>query len=367
MKIVFLTHNLGHDNGGGVFSRRIIEGANVEMPADVVALTSVSSNLAHEKAILAPGNMLSLKTVRKVRAEIRDADVVHAIDAYPYGLMAAVASIGLRKKIIITAVGSGSILPLYKVILAPFVRWAYRRADTLTAISGFTRDEVLKKAPGIAMKIITPGIDFEDYQKKAVVPEYVVHYKPYVLSVGSLRWRKGYKYSIVAFAEVHKVFPEMHYVIVGKKYTDATYAQIEEKIKEHNLEKYVHVLDNIDDIEKLRGIYKEAELFWLMSQNKNHDVEGFGIVFLEAAAHGLPVIGAEKCGVVDAVDKDKNGFLADSRDPKAFAQAAIRILENKVLRQKMSQHSTEWAKQHDWKFKMPFYIEIYRSLTVDKK
>lgn len=362
MKICFLTHNLRQDNGAGVFSRRLIAELSRALGAEAVALTAVPSGEPYERPLLSGGKIRIARSIWKIRAEIKKCDAVHAIDVFPCGIVAAVACLGLGKKVIITAIGSGSILPLYHRAYAPLARWVYRRAYATTAVSAFTRDEILKKMPGLAITIINPGVDAEEFTRQTAhntIPDAMQNYKPYILSVGQLRWRKGYHFSIRSFAKVAARFPMLHYVIVGKRYTDAYERRLENLIAELGLRARVHILRDVDARERLVGLYRDAELFCLFSQNVNHDVEGFGLVFLEAAAAGLPVVGSKNCGIDDAVRDGKNGILVPTRNPQDFADAIIKILTDDELKKRMSQESLGFAVQSAWQRRIAAYVPLY--------
>lgn len=365
MNICFLTHNLRQDNGAGVFSRRLIAELTRSLSAEAIALTTVGGGELYEKPILHANRWRQLGVLRQVRRIIRQCDVVHAMDGFPYGFIAVLASIGLRKKIIITAIGSGSIQPLHQWPQAFFVRWMYRRAAAITAISAFTRDEILKKMPELKITVINPGVDAEEFatpDARHPTDERTKKYKPYILGVGQLRWRKGYHLSIRAFSKIAPRFPDMHYVIVGKHYTNVYDRRLKNLIAELGLQERVHILQDVETREYLIAWYKNAELFCLFSQNILHDVEGFGQVFLEAAAAGLPVVGSKGCGVDDAVEDGQNGILVPTRDPDDFADAIEKILSDTDLKRRMSERSLAFARASQWQARIARYVDIYRSM-----
>ena len=363
MKICFLTHNVRQDNGAGVFSRRIIKGAQDEFGSDAVAVvTSAPAGEPYETALLRPGALSLLMALPRIRSIIRTCDVVHALDVFPYGLVAVLASLGMGKRVIITATGSNSIIPLYSVLHRPLVAWAYRRADHLTAISAFTRDEVLKKVPDLTIEVLNHGVDADFFARADGAHYDVSQFKPYILGVGQLRWRKGYHLSIKAFAKVKKQFPELSYVIVGNRFADDYYGRLRRVIREEGLEGSVVMLEDVDTREKLADVYRRAELFCLFSQNVGHDVEGFGLVFLEAAAAGLPVVGSKNCGIDDAVREGENGILVATRSPDDFASAILAILGNPDKKKAMVSSSLAFARIMTWDHKIARYIELYRKL-----
>ncbi len=362
MKICFLTHNLQPDGGAGVFAFHLIEGLRDFLKCEVIVLTTLGSGQPDEKPILYTQKSRLIWQIPQIRKIIKECDVVHAFDMFPYGLLTVLASWGLRKKIIITVIGSGSIIPLYQKAYSFFVKYCYRKADRLTAISHFTKEEILKKMPKLNIAVINPGIDLENFTSCSKKRLDLFKYYPYILSVGALRWRKGYHFSIQAFAKVSQRFPDLKYVIVGKKHKLDYYERLQKLIQDLNLENRVFLLDNVDNRQKLYQIYQGAELFCLLSQNKGHDVEGFGIVFLEAAVNGLPEVGSMDCGVEDATRDGKNGFLVNSRDINEFAQAIIKILQDKDLKEKMGAESLTLARLSSWDSKIEAYSKIYKEL-----
>lgn len=354
MRICLLAHNFREDNGGGVFARHLKHGFEKKLGASVTALTLSSR----------PAQFL-ISLPRLFRAA-KNCDVVHALDAYPYGVLAAIATRLFKKPLIITAVGTGSLQLFYhtRFLLTRLMRWSYAQAWAITAISHFTRDLILAQSPGLAISVINPGVDYEEMAHATEKEkEMFSDLRPYILSVGTIRWRKGYKRSIKAFARVREQFPDMKYVIVGKKYSEKYYREIARLIHDLRLEKSVLILEDVNDIRTLRALYHNAELFCLLSQQFGHDVEGFGMVFLEAAAAGLPVVGSTESGIKDAVENGKNGFLVDWRDEKGeLAEKIVLLLRDTRLYTQMSEASLGWAKASDWDKKMDAYASIYRTL-----
>jgi phosphatidylinositol alpha-1,6-mannosyltransferase len=245
-------------------------------------------------------------------------------------------------------------------------RKALRRADKIIAISRFTRDEILKKVPGLSIEVIAPGLDNEEFilARAKPVSEKIKNIQPYILSVGMIRWRKGYKRSIRAFARVAEEFPQMKYVVVGKRQSEKYFYELQEIIRELRLESKVLFQEAINSREELLGWYRGAELFCLFSENIGHDVEGFGMVFLEAAAMGLPVVGIGDCGVEDAVAEGKNGLLVRSRDPEKFAETILSILRDPEKKRLMSEESKKFAEGFSWKQKIQEYQKIYSTLLA---
>lgn len=365
MRVCFLAHNLKDDNGGGTLARHIVLGLRESLNCGAAVFTYELSGLPFENA-LSRGKFGFFRNFFALRNEFKKCDVIHAFDIFPYGILAAFASLGLRKKFVLTAVGTGSVLPLYQKFYSFLVKWTFRRADRIIAISRFTRDEILKKVRGLNIEIINPGLDAKDYRLAAEVKisGIIKKYQPYILSVGAIRKRKGYHLSVRAFAEVSKKFPELKYLIVGKSSKGSPYREdLSRLIKDLNLENKVFLIENAGDKETLYSYYRGAELFCLFSQNTGHDVEGFGIVFLEAAVCALPVVGTKGCGIDDAALDGKNGLLVSESDTAGFADSMIRILSDKNLKMRMAEESLTFSKKCEWTGRIEEYKKIYSDLV----
>lgn len=363
MKIFFFTHNIREDNGAGILSRRIIEGLRDTLFCKVIAFTSVSAGAPYEHTPAAHNFFAMIRRFRHVRAAVRESDAVHTFDVFPYGVLVAFAALGMDKKLVITAMGSGSILPLYRPYQAFLARWAYRRADRIIAISSFTRDEILEKIPDLKITVINPGVDSEEFttEKAKPLPREIMGLRPYILSVGALRWRKGYKYSIPAFEKISTEFPQMRYVIIGKKYSEKYVGRLEAIVRELGLEGRVVIVPDASR-EAVRHWYRGAELFLLLSQNIHHDVEGFGMVFLEAAASGLPVIGSKDCGIREAMREGVNGLLVDGRNSDECAAALRQILRDEKRKKTMGDASRAFAREMTWDRQIARYAALYREI-----
>jgi glycosyltransferase involved in cell wall biosynthesis len=363
MRICYFTHNLKHDNGAGVFSSRLCEEMQTH-GVEVVAFSAVSSRKDYERSLLSGGLYSVLFNFRTMRRLCKDADSIHALDAYPYAIYAYVVSFGLHKPLLITAVGTGSIAGLYIFPRSLLMTWIYRRASRVIAISSFTKQEILKKIPRLSIDVIGHGVDYERFAIQMTSPLPTPIRSPYILSVGSLRARKGYKYSIAAFALLADEFPNLSYVIVGKRYHDVEYTKIKERIAALGLQDRVHILDTVDDDHVLCALYQQASVFCLLSQHTSHDVEGFGLVFLEAAAVGLPAVGTTQSGITDAMQEGVTGFLVEAHDVARCADALRSLLTDRSVRQSMVDASRVFARAHSWESKCAQYRTLYRSLSV---
>lgn len=359
MRICFLNHNLAHSTGAGRFGLNLLDRLGRVHPGfRSVVLTSVGSNHPLEVPILHSSAWRLVLAIPRIRAIFRRCDIIHALDGWPYGVIAALAAFGLGKKLVITAIGTGALKFLRRPVRGALLGWAYRRADRLVAISNYTRGRLLGYRPGLDIRVINHAVDLEEFQGQEAIGEeeqsVIENLKPYIISVGGWKERKGFEYSFAAFAEIRKRFPQMRYVVcgIGPK------RRLEEPL---GLAGSVHYFKGVG-WPFLKALYKNAELFMLLPYDAQGDVEGFGFAFLEAAAAGLPVIGTRESGAEDAVGDGVNGFLVPPRDARAAADAAARLLSDLALRRQMGSASRRFAQNMNWERVIDSYVGIYREL-----
>ncbi len=351
MKICYLNHDTRNNTGAGRFYNSLSAAVKKAIPG-------VGIEILTSENILCPNKLKLLLAFPMIRKVFKSCDVIHALDGWPYGVIAAVASLGLKKKLIITAIGTGAVKSLYSFWKRPLLRWAYRKAGKVIAVSNNTKKEIQKFLPDLKIEVINHGVDFRKFDVRNVGnvrDENTQQFRPYILSVGALKKRKGFEYSIEAFAKIAEKFRDLKYVIVG----DGSERQnLESRIQNLELDDRVIFLSDLRE-EELIALYKNAELFILLPQDSNKDIEGFGLVFLEAAAAGLPIVTTKETSAEDAVLDGRNGFLVSPQDFQAAALATEKILSDKNLHKSMSQESIKFAKEMSWEKAASHYMNLY--------
>ena len=338
MKIGYLVQTLDRKTGGGRFAADIIEEVK---------------RLGHEVVVLKEGNqegdgievlgrgLQIVTSIFKVRNLLKDVDVIHAIDGYPFGISAWFANMTLKKRLIISALGTYAVAPLYRFPTSFFLKRAYLSAHRVVAISNYTKNEILKKITLNNICVVTPGINLMSTIPKKLDESH----KKFIIGVGGRKERKGYHISLEAFAQIRNEFPDLNYVIVGDE--DAAYQTwldaIIEKYKIHDRVIFKHKITD----EELFSLYAQAELFILTPiQTEENHFEGFGLVYLEAAGAGLPVIGTSRSGAEDAINEGVNGYLVLPGSVEKATQALRSILSSPETQALMKKNSIEWVNQH---------------------
>jgi phosphatidylinositol alpha-1,6-mannosyltransferase len=227
-------------------------------------------------------------------------------------------------------------------------RRALRSADCVLANSRFTAD--LLRQAGVEserIEIVHPGCDVERFQpatvsydlRKAILGRHAQ--SKVILTVGRLVARKGHDVMIRALPRVLKNIPDACYLIVG---SGPAKTMLEELTFSMGLHGNVIFLENVGDAE-LPSIYGMCDVFVMPSRADLGacDVEGFGMVYLEANACGKPVIAGRSGGVADAVVDGETGILVPPDSPEALAESICRVLTHKEYAERLGQQGRERA------------------------
>lgn len=348
MKITYLTNNMDPKNGWGRYASDLISG--VKGAGHDVIILKEEDDGKDGTAILKRGPGMFVSAI-KIKKYLKSCDIIHALDVYPCGIIAYLANMFLRKKLIITAQGTYSVAPFYNIKTKYLASMACHSADVIVAISNYTKKALLKRVNIKKVEVINHGVDLPKFYRERQTSD-----EPYILSVGALKFRKGYHISIPAFLLAKEKFPDLKYKIVGSQ-KDRNYF---EKLQGAQ---GVEFLTDLTD-ERLGELYSGAKLFILTSVNEGYHFEGFGLVFLEASAAGLPVIGTFGNGIEDAVSDGYNGILVPQNGIEKTAEALLETLQNQEKWQEMSVASYQWARQHDLPKVINKYLDVYNQVLV---
>lgn len=210
-----------------------------------------------------------------------------------------------------------------------FLWRAFSQADLVIANSHFTAG-LLRS--GIAdpsrVAVVHPGTDPQRYRPMERDPELAkqlgVKDTKVILTLGRLVIRKGQDIMIQAMPQVLERVPGALYLIAGKGNYEQELRRLAHAL---GVAERVRFMGPADD-EILPKLYNLADVFVMANREMpgSGDLEGFGIVFLEAGACGLPVIGGRSGGVPDAIVHGETGLLVDGNSPQAVAEAVIHLL-----------------------------------------
>lgn len=254
---------------------------------------------------------------------------VHAGRILPEGLAAFIVARIARLPLVIYAHGeeiTGCRNPRKMRIMSH----VYQRADRVIANSDFTRDELLDMgvhperivviAPGVDLERFRPGLAVEDLRRQlALAPEQAL-----ILSVGRLQRRKGFDQVIRALPALLAKGCDVHYAVIGIGVDEDYFRQV---AKDTGVEPRVHMLGHVP-AEDLPRWYNAASVFAMPNRDVNGDTEGFGMVYLEAAACGIPALAGIAGGTGGAVVDGVTGIRVDGESVAAVADALETLLRD---------------------------------------
>lgn len=151
--------------------------------------------------------------------------------------------------------------------------------------------------------------------------------KKIILSVGRLVRRKGHDMALMAFQEIRRTHPDAHYVVIGDGPDRDRLMSLAASLGLGSAATFTGALPD----EEVGAALGAADVFLLPTRTSADDAEGFGLVFLEAAAAGVPAIGGEGGGVGEAITDGLTGLVVNPRDPAAIAEAVCRLLDDPAL------------------------------------
>jgi phosphatidylinositol alpha-1,6-mannosyltransferase len=228
-----------------------------------------------------------------------------------------------------------------------------RHSRLIIACSRFTAGYLRERYPRApAAVVVNPGVEarfFTDRSQPGDVRSVAQQLKgrKILLTVGRLVARKGHDTVLRALPMIAKDVPGVHYLIVGDGPNRACLQRLSEAMGVSDRVSFCGAVSDAD----LPAYYRLADVFIMVSRRveSRGDVEGFGIVYLEANAAGLPAIAADGCGAVDAISDGVNGLLVrDAESPAEVAQSAVRLLTSPDLAAELAKAAMASALASNW-------------------
>lgn len=278
-----------------------------------------------------------------------------------------------RRKAIVHVHGSDLVYPsfLYQNLC---VRWI-GHCDRLVANSNFTASLAeIKKARRHAIHVIPPGVDTESFaliKAKDAERKMGLGGRKVLLSVGRLVRRKGIKEFLErSLPRIVAEIPDLCFVIAGENPTDSlihhedVLGEIKTIVRDMGLQNHVRLLGWVSD-DDLARIYQVSDLMVLPALSTNDDVEGFGIVILEAAAAGKPCVATRAGGIPDAIEDGKSGILVEPGDYELISQTIVTLLRDDQTRRVMGEYAQRRVRENfGWPFIIGKYEAVLQTLGV---
>jgi phosphatidylinositol alpha-1,6-mannosyltransferase len=204
----------------------------------------------------------------------------------------------------------------------------------LVASWGLDESNVHVIHPGVDTARFHPGPEGRTLRHRFAQPGDVV-----LLSVGRLQRRKGHDTVIAALPDVRRAVPNVRYVVAG----DGPERQaLEQQSRDAGVAEITHFAGSVSESD-LPAYYQAADIFVMPNRTDGVDFEGFGMVFLEAAATGIAVVGGRSGGVPETMIEGQTGRLVDGGSPSELAAALIELARSPERRECFGRSGREWA------------------------
>lgn len=228
------------------------------------------------------------------------------------------------------------------------LRFAFRHCRVQpVAISALCRQSIVQVygIPEEKIPCIYVGIDLKRFARPAA---YEIQTPFRFAATGRLSEQKNYPMMLRAFSSVHQHYPNSELVIMGD---GDLKAELERQCETLNLRQSVRFTGNIPNVEK--------ELWAAHAYLMSSDYEGLPQTVLEAMAAGLPIISTKAGGVVDVVEHEKNGLLADCGDQEGLIHAMERLIQSPKLCKQFSECSVALVQKYSIAACAEQYKELY--------
>jgi phosphatidylinositol alpha-1,6-mannosyltransferase len=217
----------------------------------------------------------------------------------------------------------------------------YFRVRVARGLSARAASRMLRLAPGVDAARFRP----DPAAGQAIRQQYGLTGRPVVVCVSRLVPRKGQDTLIRAWPEVLKGSPAAALVVVGGGPHLASLQSLSERI---GVTPHVTFTGSVP-ADELPAHYAAGDVFAMPCRTRRggFDVEGLGIVYLEASAAGLPVIGGDSGGAPDAISEGESGYVVAGRDVAAVAARVTELLADPAKARAMGEKGRAWV-ERDW-------------------
>lgn len=301
----------------------------------------------HYRTVRAPGRVLPTRGVRRLVAEVAAShrpEVVVLGAAWPLGELAG----DLRRDldVPVVALSHGLEAGMAGAGLGAAIRRATRDLATLTTISDFTAARLaphvrarrtVRVPPGVDVARFHPAVDGARCRQAWGVPDDAL----VVGCLSRLVARKGQDRLVAAWPEVQRRHPDAWLVLVGE---GPLAARLDRRIAALGPQARIRRVGRAA-WEDLPAAYAALDLFAMPCRTRlgGLDVEGLGIVYLEAQAVGVPVVAGRSGGAPETVAGPDTGTVVDGDDPPALVAALDRWLGDPAARRAAAAPGRQWA------------------------
>lgn len=227
-----------------------------------------------------------------------------------------------------------------------------RSLDQIGYLTSYTRNEIAKgmhETDVAKLRKIAPGIDINHFQpnrdlefERIFRKHHRLEEKRLIISVGRLVHRKGQDRLVAALPRILEEVPDAHLLLVGEGPHRKVLERLAAKLDVAPSITFLGRL-HLDDLPKHLTL---AEVFAMPSRDRlaGLEVEGLGIVYLEASSCALPVVVGKSGGAIDALIDGETGLLVDGESIEEISNACIRLLKEREFAASLGRRGSEWVK-----------------------
>jgi phosphatidyl-myo-inositol dimannoside synthase len=304
-----------------------------------------------------PAGEYWIKTAWRIYFKLRKSrpDIIAVSHVLPMGYVALKMRFWFKAPYIVFTHGTDILSARRSPWKRLMMRFVLRRAKFVIANSRFTAG--LLKEEGIArVEIVPPAVVIPERTSEIqsapddrstdddgiTASAGMMKKTSAIISIGRLVPRKGFDTLIRMLPSIIKEVPSARLVIIGK---GDYHEELDRLSHELRVENFVEILDGLSDQEKNERL-RHADVFALAARKVGTDIEGFGIVTLEAAVAGLPVVVSRIGGAPEAVIDGVTGIVVTPEDPRALSEALIRLLSSPQDARKMGEEGRKYVTEH---------------------
>ena len=214
------------------------------------------------------------------------------------------------------------------------------------------------------VKVLSPGVDSSRFvpaaANEAEISRLGWHGRQVILTVGRLQKRKGHDRLLQALPKIVAALPDVLYVVIGDGEEKPC---LQSLVSELNLTNHVSFLSEVSD-EVMLSCYQQCTLFILPNRTVGKDIEGFGMVLVEAQACGKPVVAGDSGGTRETMLDGQTGYIIDCTNTDTISDTLINLLDDQQLLDSMGTKGRQHIVENlDWKAHTEQAKTLFSNLT----
>lgn len=293
------------------------------------------------------------KAIRQIRRLTKRHGIerLHVGRTLPEGVMALAMNVLYRMPYVCYVHGEDVTMAATSRELSALVRRVLHRAERVVANSHNTESLLLQQwnVPRDRLVVMHPGVDTKQFTpaaaEAAIRRELGWQDRRVLLTVGRLQRRKGHDHLIQALPQIRSAIPNVLYSILSD---GEERPRLERLVEELGLGECVQFRGRAEDDEIIR-CYQQCDLFVLPNRTEGVDIEGFGMVLLEAQACGKPVVAGDSGGTRETMQVPETGLIISCDSPDPMVGPIVELLQDEPRRKTMGEAGRSWVcAQFDW-------------------